>query len=64
MGEDAEGGGMSEIVYRCDPEKNKACRKTACQKECTHTKHREYSADGIPLIYNSETDEYDEVDGR
>lgn len=55
---------MNEIVYKCDPVKNTACRKTACQKECSHTKYREYSVDGIPLIYNSETDDYDEVDGE
>lgn len=33
-------------IYLCDPEKNKECKKTCCQKECKLTIKREYSKDG------------------
>ena len=33
-------------VYRCDPEKNKTCPKTACGVECFHTLDPAYAVDG------------------
>lgn len=30
-------------IYWCDPEKNKTCRKTGCQKECFMTTKKEYA---------------------
>ena len=41
------------VLYRCDPEKNKECRKRMCQKKCTRTKKPEYAVkdqDGEPII--------------
>lgn len=35
-------------VYRCDPEKNRECRKTFCG-ECGYTSRREYAADPTPV---------------
>lgn len=33
-------------VYLCDPEKNKECEKTLCQKECFFTIDKKFSRDG------------------
>lgn len=33
------------FIYKCNPEKNKECKKTECQKSCFWTTHAEYSAD-------------------
>lgn len=33
------------FIYKCDPKKNKDCRKTECQKSCFMTTHKEYSKD-------------------
>ena len=40
------------FLYRCDPLKNKECRKTDCQKSCFMTVHKEYSADGRKYVWN------------
>ena len=40
-------------LYLCDPEKNTACRKTICQRECKATVHREYAkldANSEPIV--------------
>ena len=50
-----------ECVYLCDPEKNDICRKTACQKECKHTTHKEFSLDGKKYKYNDFYHRYEEV---
>ena len=50
------------IVYLCDPEKNNLCRKTACQKECKHTTHKEFSLDGKKYRYNDYSHNYEVVE--
>lgn len=55
---------LDMIVYRCDPEKNATCRKTACGKECNFTTQPEYSADGIKYRYNEDTSDYERMDAR
>lgn len=47
------------VLYICDPEKNKECKKTGCvhNKEakdpyCSKTSRKEYSADGIPIVFD------------
>ena len=43
---------MSQTVflYKCDPVKNKECKKTHCQCECQFTTKKKYSADGKKYI--------------
>lgn len=43
-------------LYKCDPDKNKQCKKTWCAHNekavhavCELTKHKEYSVDGQPI---------------
>ena len=51
---------MVDRFYRCNPELNKECRKTACQKECTLTTHKEYARTdefGKPII----VDEFEKI---
>lgn len=41
---------MIEIMYYCDPEKNKECNKCGCYlngKNCFSTRHKEYSREGV-----------------
>ena len=52
----------SPIMYLCDPEKNKDCKKTMCQKECFHCHKKAFSKDGKPLRFNLNTWEWDEVE--
>lgn len=40
------------FLYRCDPEKNKECRKTDCQRSCFMTTHEEYSVDGKKYVWD------------
>lgn len=45
---------MSEYdpyVYKCDPELNSECKKTACQRDCFLTLHKEFSKDGKKYRY-------------
>ena len=51
-----------DILYLCDPRKNKECRKTACYHNprseyglCQWTTDRRYSKDGKEYVYNEET---------
>lgn len=51
----------SNIVYICDPRKNKQCPKTTCYYDftngyrgaCKHTIHKDYSVDGVPILIDS-----------
>ena len=45
------------ILYRCDPEKNTDCPKTACQRWCVLTTVQEFSTDGRALT----REEIDEI---
>ena len=49
------------ILYKCDPNKNKTCAKTACQSVCFLTRNKDYAIcnpDGSPIIaYRSGDDE-------
>lgn len=41
------------ILYKCDPDKNKTCAKTACQTVCFLTRNKDYAVrafDGSPII--------------
>lgn len=49
------GAYTSKKLYLCDPEKNKSCRKTACQTDCFHTSKKQYSKDGQVYHYNCRT---------
>lgn len=56
---------MSEkntIVYICDFERNKECKKTACQELCFHTLNPAYSVDGKRYRFNVDTGEYENMD--
>jgi len=53
-----------KIVYICDPEKNRECRKTSCQDLCFMTSNREYSIDGIPIVFDKEAGEFVNADQR
>lgn len=48
-------------VFRCDPNKNKECRKTGCQRECFMTTKKKYSIDGKYYRYNQFFDNFEEV---
>jgi len=40
-------------MYKCDPEKNKDCRKRMCQNRCRSTSNPEYAeldSDGNPIV--------------
>ena len=40
-------------MYKCDPEKNKDCRKRMCQNRCRSTSNPEYAeldCDGNPIV--------------
>lgn len=42
-----------KICYLCDPNKNKECRKTSCQKRCFCTQKEEYAMldeNGKPIV--------------
>ena len=48
---------MATTFYRCNPELNKECRKTACQKECILTTHEKYALRdefGRPIVAECE----------
>ena len=53
-----------KVVYKCDPEKNRECRKTSCQGLCFMTSNREYSIDGIPMVFDEEAGEFVNADQR
>lgn len=55
---------VNDILYKCDPNKFKECRKTACQELCQFTSHKEYSIDNKEYKYNADKDEYEVVDAR
>ena len=48
-------------VFKCDPSKNKECKKTSCQRECFMTTKKEYSIDGKYYRYNQFFDNFEEV---
>lgn len=52
----------SDIVYKCDPQKNTECKKRSCQSLCFHTLNSKYSADGRKYRYNVNTDEFEDMD--
>ena len=54
---------QNPIVYKCDPNKNTTCAKTACQKQCQYTLNPYYSADGKRYRLNDDTNEIEELDG-
>lgn len=35
------------MVYLCDPDKNKECKKTGCQDYCFHTFNKEYAREDL-----------------
>lgn len=48
------------ILYKCDPNKNKTCTKTACQVVCFLTRNKDYAScgpDGSPIIEYGDDDE-------
>ena len=51
-----------KVLYYCDPEKNKECRKDACGKECFMTTKKEYSRDGKGYRYNADKDKFENLD--
>lgn len=53
--------GDHNYVFKCDPSKNKECKKTSCQRECHMTTKREYSLDGKLYRYNQFFDNFEEV---
>lgn len=53
--------GEQNFVFRCDPEKNKECRKTSCQRECFMTTKKKYSLDGKYYRYDQFFDNFEEV---
>lgn len=47
------------MIYECDPEKHKTCKRTFCAALyddglCSHTTHEEYKKDGTEGIEESE----------
>lgn len=53
---------MKEIFYKCDPAKNKECKKRSCflkGGECEFTFNKECSLDGKRYIYNEKTNKAD-----
>lgn len=54
----------AKALYKCDPEKNTSCPKTACQTDCFLTSNREYSIDGIPMVFDEEVGEFVNADQR
>lgn len=51
-------------IYKCDPEKNIYCAKTACQKECFYTINRDYSLDNKPYVYDDQTQDFIPYEGQ
>ena len=49
-------------VYKCDPKKNKNCKKTACQILCFYSLNPANSADGKVYKYNANTGKEEVVD--
>lgn len=47
----------SMFLYKCDPDKNKKCKKTMCQNECFMTTKRKYRADDQKYYIDSMTGE-------
>jgi hypothetical protein len=51
----------SNIVYICDPRKNKQCPRISCYYDftnghrgaCKYTIHKDYSIDGVPILIDS-----------
>lgn len=76
MGERAKGTAMMKqeakmlvfnqnpVVYKCDPNKNVTCRKTACHNPCFYTLNPAYSADGKRYRLNDNTNEIEDLDAR
>ena len=52
---------MKVKVYKCDPEKNTSCLKTACQTDCFLTLKKECSVDGVMMYVDLETGEMVDV---
>ena len=50
-----------EILYKCDPKKNKECRKMICQTDCFFAKRKDCSCDGKSYHLNLSTMEFEEV---
>lgn len=57
-------GIIMKIVYKCDPEKNAECKKTACQDLCFMTSKKEYSSDGIPMVFDEAKKDFINVNQR
>lgn len=47
----------TKALYKCDPEKNTSCQKTACQTDCFLTLKKECSVDGVVMYADLETGE-------
>lgn len=64
MGEKQKGTAMNDIpiVYKCDFERNKECKKTVCQELCFHTLNPEYSIDGKRYKFNVNTGKLENLD--
>ena len=54
----------AKALYKCDPEKNTSCLKTACQTDCFLTSKKECSVDGVVLYVDLETGEMVDADPR
>ena len=52
----------SPIVYKCDPEKNKACTKESCQTLCFFSLNPLNSVDGRRYRYNDKTGKEEPLD--
>lgn len=50
------------IVYKCDFERNKECKKTVCQELCFHTLNPEYSIYGKRYKFNVNTGKLENLD--
>lgn len=52
------------ILYKCDPNKNKTCKKTSCQDVCFLTRNKDYARcdpDGDPIMEYCDGDDNEQA---
>ena len=52
------------IVYKCDPAKNKLCKKTECQKRCFYTIIPDFAANSERLRFDAITGKVESLESR